>query len=86
MNGSKHWERVKEKKKNVFKLSSWRWLPRVLWTERKIKYSILEEISECFLETIISKQKLTYSRHLKQADDGLENDYCIVNEVKKDNG
>ena len=59
---------------DAFELWCWRRLLRVPWTVRKLKLSILKEISpEYSLEGLMLKLKLQYFGHLMRRADSLEN-------------
>ena len=58
---------------DAFELWCWRRLPRVPWTARRSKQSILKEISPgCSLEGMMLKLKLQYFGHLMGRVDSLE--------------
>ena len=58
---------------DAFELWFWRRLPRVPWTARISKQSILREISpEYLLEGLLLKLKLQYFGHLMQTANSLE--------------
>ena len=58
---------------DAFELWCWRRLLRVPWTARRSNQSILKEISsECSLEKLMLKLKLTYFGHLMRRVDSLE--------------
>ena len=57
----------------LFKLSCWRRLLRVPWTERRSNQSIIKEINpEYSLEGLMGKLKFQYFGHLMQRADSLE--------------
>ena len=57
----------------AFKLSCWRRLLRVPWTERRSNQSILKEISPgCSLKGLMLKLKLQYCGHLMQRTGSFE--------------
>ena len=58
---------------DAFELWCWRRLLRVPWTARRLKQSILKEISPGYsLEGLMLKLKLQYFGHLMQRTDPLE--------------
>ena len=58
---------------DAFELWCWRRLLRVPWTARRLKQSILKEISPGYsLEGLMLKLKLQYFGHLMQRADSLE--------------
>ena len=58
---------------DAFELWCWRRLLRVPWTARRLKQSILKEISPKYsLEGLMLKLKLQYFGHLMQRADSLE--------------
>ena len=58
---------------DAFELWCWRRLLRVPWISRRLKQSILKEISpECSLEALMLKLKLQYSGHLMRRTDSFE--------------
>ena len=59
---------------DAFELWCWRRLLRVPWTARRLKQSILKEISPGYsLEGLMLKLKLQYFGHLMQKANSLEN-------------
>ena len=58
---------------DAFELWFWRRLLRIPWTARRLKQSILKEISpECSLEELMLKLKLQYFGHLVRRVDSFE--------------
>ena len=75
MHGCESWiiKKVECWRINVFQLSCWRRLLRVLWTVRRSNQSILKENNyEYSLEGLMLKLKLQYSAHLMWRADSLE--------------
>ena len=75
MYGCESWTVKKAEHKRIyaFKLSCWRKLLRVPWTERRSNQSILKEISPgCSLEGLMLKLKLQYCDHLMQRTGSFE--------------
>ena len=66
-------EKAEHQRIDAFKPWCWRRLPKVPWTARRSKQSILREISsEYSLEGLMLKMKPWYFGHLKRIADSLE--------------
>ena len=66
-------EKAEHQRTDAFKPWCWRRLPKVPWTARRSKQSILREISsEYSLEGLMLKMKLWYFGHLIRIADSLE--------------
>lgn len=70
------WTVKKVVRKTIGSIEIWCWL-RVLWvsqTARKINKWVIEQIKpETSLEANVTKQKLSYFRHIMRREDSLEN-------------
>ena len=76
---SESWRvRKKEKKKiYVFELWAWRRI-RVLWTERRTNFSVLEEVKpKRPLEATILQLNLRFFGHVRRAKGSLERDIIL---------
>ena len=66
-------KKAKSQRIDAFELWCWRRLLRVLWSVRRSKQSILNEINpEYSLEELMLKLKLQYFGHLMRRADSLE--------------
>ena len=77
MYGCESWavKKAEHQRINGFELWCWRWLLRVVWTERRSNQSILKEISpEYSLEGL--KLKFQYFGHLMWRTDSFEKTWC----------
>ena len=77
MCGCESWavKKAEHQRINGFELWCWRWLLRVVWTERRSNQSILKEISpEYSLEGL--KLKFQYFGHLMWRTDSFEKTWC----------
>ena len=75
MYGCESWtiKKAEHRRIDAFELWCWRRLLRVPWTARRLKQSILKEISpECSLGGLMLKLKLQYFGHLMGRTDSLE--------------